>query len=108
MSNTDNYDQGNSYTLENARELNRKYPNTFVIPISEEIAQLEAGRIVRLIIKDKFGSEKIWVHIDSEPQLIGGHLHFSGCLDDIPAIIRSLKHKDKVYFAEENIMALYF
>lgn len=92
------------WKLVNAREMNRAHPNTFHIPLAEELKSLKAGSIVKLgfdVIdaKESSGNERMWVIVTARD---GDE--FAGKLDNSPVVIRGLKYEDTVRFEKDNIL----
>lgn len=94
-----------SWQLENAQKIADEFPYTFYKPSREVIAQLEPGNQAKLIFS--FDSddpsvpqaERMWVEI-TEVFEDG----FSGYLDNDPAYIKNLKHRDPIQFEECHII----
>lgn len=99
-----------SYTLENATEKNRLYPDTFEIPEREELESLRIGDIVKLIFiptdefreEEECGGERMWVIITK----IDGN-QYVGTLDNQPMVIHELEIGGLVRFKRENIASLW-
>ena len=75
------------YQLDNGEELNKEYPNTFLIPEKEDRESLKVGDLVKLIFSmeenigsDEVSVERMWVKItDVYPN------YYKGKLDNDPA-----------------------
>ncbi len=95
------------YTLEDAAELNKQYPRTFITPSQLEIDSLTPGALVKLIfILDEpiegCGAERMWVEITER----NGDI-FSGILTNAPRYIESISAGDTITFCSNNIAAIY-
>jgi len=94
-----------SWKLEDAQKLADEFPYTFHKPSQEVVSQLKANNQAKLIFKfesnDQEGprAERMWVEITEVKNGI-----FSGYLDNEPAHIKDLKHKDRVEFRECHII----
>ena len=95
------------FYIENAVEMNKRYPKTFFIPSQEDIDKLKAGDCVKLIFvlkirkKGDFYAERMWVQILTIHNGI-----FIGTLDNKPFCLKSIKHDDIVSFRAENIACI--
>tara|TARA_R110001592_G_scaffold97519_1_gene279368 strand:+ start:2648 stop:3259 length:612 start_codon:yes stop_codon:yes gene_type:complete len=97
--------QEKSWQLENAQKIADEFPYTFYKPSPQVIAQLEPGNQVKLIFSfdsddpDAPQAERMWVEITGKSE--NG---FSGYLDNDPAYIKDLKHRDPLKFEECHII----
>ena len=97
--------QDQSWKLENAQKIADDFPYTFYKPSKEAISQLKPGNQAKLIFEfnsddpDSPGAERMWVEITQ----VNG-TDFSGYLDNDPAYIQDLKHKDPIQFEECHII----
>lgn len=94
-----------SWQLENAQKIADEFPYTFYKPSSQVIALLEPGNQAKLIFMfdsdepDAPRAERMWVEITSKSE--DG---FYGYLDNDPAYIKDLKHRDPIQFEECHII----
>ena len=94
-----------SWQLENAQKIADEFPYTFYKPSRQVIAQLEPGNQAKLIFSfdsDESSApqaERMWVEI-TEVSEDG----FFGYLDNDPAYIKDLKHRDPLQFEECHII----
>ncbi len=97
--------QNRSWKLENAQKIADDFPYTFYKPSSEVVSQLKAGNQAKLIFQFESDdpeaprAERMWVEITDVKDG-----KFSGCLDNDPAHIKDLKHKDPVEFSECHVI----
>lgn len=97
--------QSKSWKLEDAQKLADEFPYTFHKPSKEVVSQLKAKNQAKLIFEfesddpDAPRAERMWVEITEVKNGI-----FSGYLDNEPAYIKDLKHKDPVEFRECHII----
>lgn len=97
--------QDKSWKLENAQKIADDFPYTFYKPSKEVVSQLKPGNQVKLIFEFETDdpeaprAERMWVEITD---VAGGE--FSGYLDNDPAYIQDLKHKDSLQFEECHII----
>lgn len=94
-----------SWKLEDAQKIAEEFPYTFYKPSSEVVSQLSAGNQAKLIFEFESDdpevprAERMWVEITAVKDG-----EFSGYLDNEPAFIKDLKHKDPVAFRECHII----
>jgi uncharacterized protein YegJ (DUF2314 family) len=88
------------YTLENAHENAKKWPDTFHLPDKEDIESLGTGGYVKLCFLPTDGAmgERMWVKV----KLRSGDT-FRGALANDPANLTLGRLDDPVAFREENI-----
>lgn len=97
--------QKRSWKLENARKIADEFPYTFYKPSKEVVSQLKEGNQVKLIFEFESDdpnaprAERMWVEITNVNDGV-----FSGYLDNDPAYIKDLKHKDPIEFSECHII----
>ena len=97
--------QEKSWELENAQRIAEEFPYTFYKPSKEVVSQLRPGNQAKLIFEfnsddpEAPRAERMWVEI-TEVNDSG----FSGYLDNVPAYIKDLKHKDPIQFQECHII----
>lgn len=97
--------QSRSWKLEDAQKLADEFPYTFHKPSKEVVSQLKAENQAKLIFEFESGdpeaprAERMWVEITEVKNGV-----FSGYLDNEPAYIKDLKHKDPVEFRECHII----
>ena len=98
-----------SFELEDIVKRNKKDPRHFLIPSSDEIANLKVGDLVRLFFVFRFKTndgcraERMWVEISQ----INGK-YFKGYLTNQPCYIKDLKVGDLIEFASDNIATTIF
>ena len=92
--------------LDDCIALNKKYPDTFLIPSKEEIDALCIGDCVKLVFinREVGNSERMWVGIKELPDPDG---IFVGSLDNDPVCCTKLKHKDIIKFEAKHIAAIW-
>ncbi|QBF84274.1 DUF2185 domain-containing protein [Shewanella maritima] len=94
-----------SWQLENAQKIADEFPYTFYKPSPQVIDQLEPGNQAKLIFSFESDdpeapqAERMWVEIAGRSE--DG---FSGYLDNDPAYIKDLKHRDPLKFKECHII----
>lgn len=88
------------YSLINAEEQNKKYPETFHIPSREMVEAIKVGDIVKLGFEENEFVERMWVVVTAIEK---GHMDFIGRLDNDPFEHKSVKCGDLVPFKAENI-----
>lgn len=94
-----------SWKLENAQKLADEFPYTFYKPSGQVVSQLKAGNQAKLIFMFESDdaeaprAERMWVEITDV-----NDGRFSGYLDNYPAYIKDLKHKDPIEFSECHII----
>lgn len=94
-----------SWILEDAQKIADEFPYTFYKPSSKVVSQLKAGNQAKLIFQFESDdpeaprAERMWVEITAVEDG-----EFSGYLDNDPAFIKDLKHKDSVVFRECHII----
>ena len=93
------------YIIEDGRERNRQYPETFEIPSQAEIDVLKVGDSVKMIFNEDGNCERMWVVV-TEINRNDGKLFFKGKLDNKPSL-ESIKLGDEVLFSEEHIISIY-
>ncbi|MFD2232152.1 immunity protein Imm33 domain-containing protein [Alkalimarinus sediminis] len=97
--------QSRSWKLEDAQKLADEFPYTFHKPSKEVVSQLKAENQAKLIFEFESDdpeaprAERMWVEITGVKNGV-----FSGYLDNEPAYIKDLKHKDPVEFRECHII----
>ena len=96
-----------SYTLENAEERSKEFPDTFQIPSFEERANVKPNNLVKLIfnIIDNnkiLNIERMWV---LNKKCENGK--YSGILDNDPYADCELKAGDLIEYLAENIIDIY-
>lgn len=97
--------QNRSWKLEDAQKLADEFPYTFHKPSKEVVSQLKEGNQAKLIFEFESDdpeapkAERMWVEITEVKNGM-----FSGYLDNEPAYIKDLKHKDPVVFRECHII----
>lgn len=97
--------QNRSWKLEDAQKLADEFPYTFYKPSKEVVSQLKAENQAKLIFEFESDdpeaprAERMWVEITEVKNGV-----FSGYLDNEPAYIKDLKHKDPVEFRECHII----
>lgn len=93
------------WKLENAQKLADEFPYTFYKPSGQVVSQLKAGNQAKLIFMFESDdaeaprAERMWVEITDV-----NDGRFSGYLDNYPAYIKDLKHKDPIEFSECHII----
>lgn len=97
------------YTLINAEEQAKKYPDTFEIPTLQERSALKPGQHAKLIFQpDLQGvrAERMWVLIGGRAE--GTSYLYEGQLANDPAFIPEevIKYKDPVQFSPEHIIGI--
>jgi len=96
------------YHLENACEMNRINPRSFIVPSTDEIADLRVGDLVRLIFvfnkerSDGCRAERMWVVIRSAEDGV-----FTGVLDNEPRFLKTVRCGDSIHFSAEHIATIY-
>lgn len=96
------------YHLENSVKKNMELPRIFLIPNREEIENLDAGDLVRLIfvmetpLNNGCRAERMWVRITDKQNGV-----FKGVLDNEPCYLKSIKFGDTITFKAENIASIY-
>lgn len=94
-----------SWKLEDAQKIADEFPYTFHKPSKEVVSQLKEGNQAKLIFEFESDdpeaprAERMWVEITSVNDGV-----FSGYLDNDPAYIKDLKHKDPIEFGECHII----
>ena len=94
-----------SWKLENAQKIADKFSCTFYKPSDKIILMLKPGNQAKLIFKfssddpEVFKAERMWVEI-TEVNDAG----FFGYLDNDPAYIKDLKHRDPIQFQKCHII----
>ncbi len=97
--------QNRSWKLEDAQKLANEFPYTFHKPSKEVVSLLKAENQAKLIFEFESDdpeaprAERMWVEITEVKNGI-----FSGYLDNEPAYITDLKHKDPIEFRECHIV----
>lgn len=97
--------QNRSWKLEDAQKLADEFPYTFHKPSKEVVSQLKAENQAKLIFEFESDdseaprAERMWVEITEVKNGV-----FSGYLDNEPAYIKDLKHKDPIEFLECHII----
>lgn len=87
------------YTLVDAREMHRKYPETFDVPSELEILMLQVGDNVKLCFNEK---ERMWVKITEIVNID----HIIGTLDNDPVDVKEIKYGDRIEFSYRNIYSI--
>lgn len=90
------------YTLIDAEERNKKYPETFHIPSREDIVKVEKGIFVKLIFSEGKNFERMWVRVTHK---IGND--FKGVLSSKPSKLISIKDGELVLFKSNNIVEIF-
>jgi len=94
-----------SWKLAGAQKLADEFPYTFHKPSKEVVSQLKAENQAKLIFEyesddpEAPSAERMWVEITEVKNGV-----FSGYLDNEPAYINDLKHKDPIEFRECHII----
>lgn len=94
-----------SWKLEDAQKIADEFPYTFYKPSARVVSQLQKGNQAKLIFEFESDdpeaprAERMWVEISSVNDGI-----FSGYLDNDPAHIKDLKHRDPIEFKECHII----
>lgn len=97
--------QNRSWKLEDAQKLADEFPYTFHKPSKEVVSQLKAENQAKLIFEFESDNpeapqaERMWVEITEVKNGV-----FSGYLDNEPAYIKDLTHKDPIEFRECHII----
>lgn len=95
-----------TYTLDNAAEIHRDFPETFHLPQETARASLQPGALVKLIFRidvdDETHVERMWVQItDVTP---GG---YKGVLDNDPYCTDEIRSGMPVDFHADHIIEIY-
>lgn len=97
--------QNRSWKLEDAQKIADEFPYTFHKPSKVVVSQLKEGNQAKLIFvfesddPEAPRAERMWVEITEVREGM-----FSGYLDNEPAYIKDLKHKDQIEFCECHII----
>ena len=97
--------QNRSWKLEDAQKIADEFPYTFHKPSKKVVSQLKAENQAKLIFEFESDdpeaprAERMWVEIIDVKDGV-----FFGYLDNDPAYIKDLKHKDPIKFRECNII----
>ena len=102
---TGDFVRNRSWKLEDAQKISVEFPYTFHKPSKEVVSLLKAGNQAKLIFQFESdapevpSAERMWVAITEVKNGI-----YSGYLDNDPANIVDLKHKDIIEFRECHII----
>ena len=86
-----------------ARAVNKENPETFHVPTTFELKNIEIGDNVKVCIWDDGNMpERMWVEITAINRVDGGS--FQGELNNVPLGLEGLKFGDTLVFRPENIL----
>ena len=95
-----------TYTLDNAEEVNKEFPDTFWIPSQEIRESLEVGQLVQLLFRITNGSdfqvERMWVEIIKKSDE-----GYEGILDNDPYCTKKITSGLKVNFKSIHVIDVY-
>lgn len=88
------------YALLDAKERNKKYPDTFHIPSNDDLSYLRSGDYAKLCFEEEGNApERMWVKVMS----VSGD-NFQGMLDNEPIGLETIKYGDIVLFNSRHIL----
>ncbi|MCK4501701.1 MAG: DUF2314 domain-containing protein [Desulfuromonadales bacterium] len=95
-----------TYTLDDAEEVNRQYPDTFWIPSRNVRENLGEGQLVKLLFRITNGSEdqveRMWVEITKI-----SNNGYEGILDNDPYCTKRITAGLKVNFQAQHVIEVY-
>lgn len=95
-----------TYTLDNAEDVAREFPDTFYIPPRAQREKIPAEKLVKLIFRMETETEafveRMWVIV--KEKLEDGR--YIGILDNDPSCTEEIKSGLKISFGPEHIIAI--
>jgi uncharacterized protein YegJ (DUF2314 family) len=88
-----------AWTLDDAVAKNRRHPDTFHIPLEQDVADLRVGDYAKLIFMSNGEGERMWVQITKI-----GRTGFTGTLANSPVVIDGLTFGAAVTFQPHNVI----
>ena len=108
-----------NFLILDAVERNKQFPDTFLIPSSEEIESLEEGDFVKICFKfepisghnlpypNAVEAERIWTEVSKITKDENGKIvDIVAFLENEPVFVKNISFRDLIIFGSENVLTI--